>query len=115
MGSWQSTKDLNTRIGAMEALGHLSLVIAKDQLLTSADSLLELLMGLLQRQPAVPPMRLMRGLCLFLQACVDADPEILLLENTLQTLMFTMFAWTVGSGPLQYLQGSIGTEALQSQ
>eukprot|EP00929_Paragymnodinium_shiwhaense_P061271 TRINITY_DN30597_c0_g1_i1.p1 TRINITY_DN30597_c0_g1~~TRINITY_DN30597_c0_g1_i1.p1 ORF type:complete len:1889 (+),score=442.87 TRINITY_DN30597_c0_g1_i1:197-5863(+) len=119
MSSWQSSKDLSARIGAMETLGHLSLVIAKDQFLTNADSLLELLVNLLTRQssttPGLPPMRLMRGLCLFLQSCIDADPEILLLEQTLQTLISTLFGWMVTSGPLQCLQGSIGTESLQSQ
>ncbi|CAK0889076.1 unnamed protein product [Prorocentrum cordatum] len=119
MSSWQSSKDLSIRVGAMETLGHLCLVIPKDQFLTNADALLELLVNLLTRQSAslhsMPPMRLMRGLCLFLQSCIDADPEILLLENTLQTLTATMFSWTANCGPLQYIQGSVGTEALQSQ
>lgn len=119
MSSWQSSKDMNVRIGAMETLGHLCLVIPKDLFLTNADALLELLVNLLTRQSAasssLPPVRLMRGLCLLLQACIDADPEILLLENALQTLTSTMFAWTVSSGPLQHLQSSLGTESLQSQ
>lgn len=120
MGSWQSSKDLNTRIGAMEALGHLSLVIPKDQFLTNADSLLELLMPLLTRQVSVsvgnmPPTRLMRGLCLFLQSVIGADPEIITVDKELQQLMSTLFAWMVNSGPLQCLQGNVGTELLQSQ
>lgn len=116
LSSWQGTRDFQTRVNAMEALGHLSLVIPKEQFLRNADSLLELLVNLLTRQSTgLPPMRLMRGLCLFLQACIDADPEILVLENTLQTLTSTLFAWMVSSGPLQSLQGSVGTESLQSQ
>lgn len=119
MSSWQSSKDPNLRIGAMDTLGHLCLVIPKDLFLTNADALLELVVNLVTRQssssPALPPFRLVRGLCLLLQSCLDADPEILLLENALQTLSSTMFAWTVGSGPLQYLQGRLGTESLQSQ
>jgi hypothetical protein len=119
MSSWQGSRDLGIRVGAMETLGHLCLVIPKDQFLTNADTLLEHLVSLLTKQSAsgkdLPPMPLMRGLSLFLQSCIDADPEILLLESTLQTLISTLFAWVVASGPLQCLQGSVGTEMLQSQ
>lgn len=69
MSSWQSSKDLSIRVGAMECLGHLCLVIPKDQFLTNADTLLELLVQLLNKQSSasalLPPMPLMRGLCLF--------------------------------------------------
>eukprot|EP00927_Polykrikos_kofoidii_P048743 TRINITY_DN42959_c0_g1_i1.p1 TRINITY_DN42959_c0_g1~~TRINITY_DN42959_c0_g1_i1.p1 ORF type:complete len:2015 (-),score=334.00 TRINITY_DN42959_c0_g1_i1:98-5293(-) len=119
MSSWQGSKDVNARIGAMEMLGHLSLVIPKDQFLTNADSLLELLVNLVTRQSSawsgVPPLRLLRGLCLFLQSCIDADSEILLLEKALQTLTSTLFAWIVASGPLQSLQGSVGIDSVQRQ
>lgn len=119
MSSWQGSKDMNVRIGAMESLGHLCLVIPKDLFLTNADALLELLVNLLTKQSSasslLPPVQLMRGLCLLLQACIDADPEILLLENALQTLTATMFAWTVSSGPMQHLQGSLSPQSLQSQ
>jgi hypothetical protein len=119
MSSWQGSKDLTIRVGAMETLGHLCLCIPKDQFLTNADTLLDLLVSLVTRQATsfmtLPPMPLLRGLCLFLKSCIDADPEILLLESTLQTLVSTLFSWVVNSGPLQCLQGSVGTELLQSQ
>ncbi|CAE8651999.1 unnamed protein product [Polarella glacialis] len=122
MSLWQGWKDLTARVAVMEAFGHFSLVIPRDQFLTNADSLLELLLGLLSRQATalgsvapLPPMALVRGTCLLLQACIDADPEMLTLENTLQTLTSSLFAWTVAGGPLQYLQGSLANEALQSQ
>ena len=46
-----------------------------------------------------PPVQLLQGLSLFLQACVDADLEILHLEKTLQTLTTTLFNYVVAIGP----------------
>ncbi|CAE7201158.1 unnamed protein product [Symbiodinium sp. CCMP2592] len=120
MSAWPSWKDLNLRVAAVETLGHISLVIPKDQFLTNADSLLEHIASLLSRQGAFttaaspfPPLRLLRGASLALQACIDADPEILTLESTLQTMLSSLFAWAALRGPLQ--EPGLSQEALQSQ
>ncbi|CAE7731082.1 mroh1 [Symbiodinium sp. KB8] len=120
MSAWPSWKDLNLRVAAVETLGHISLVIPKDQFLTNADSLLEHIASLLSRQGAfttaaspLPPLRLLRGASLALQACIDADPEILTLESTLQTMLSSLFAWASLRGPLQ--EPGLSQEALQSQ
>lgn len=120
MSSWTNWKDLALRVVVIDTLGHLSLVIPKDQFLTNADALLEHIISLLSKQglassaSPMPPFALMRGTCLTLQACVDADRELLTIENTLQTLWSGLFSAVVAGGPLQYLQG-LGQEALQSQ
>ncbi|CAE7205295.1 MROH1, partial [Symbiodinium natans] len=120
MSAWTSWKDPNLRVAALEALGHISLVIPKDQFLTNADALLEHIISLLSRQGALtspasplPPLQLLRGASLALQACIDADPEILTLENTLQTMLSSLFAWAALKGPLQ--ESGLSPEALQSQ
>ncbi|CAE7874679.1 unnamed protein product [Symbiodinium microadriaticum] len=53
MSAWPSWKDLNLRVAAVETLGHISLVIPKDQFLTNADSLLEHIASLLSRQASI--------------------------------------------------------------
>ncbi|CAK9049157.1 unnamed protein product, partial [Durusdinium trenchii] len=120
MSSWTNWKDQNLRVAVVDTLGHLSLVIPKDQFLTNADALLEHIVFLLSRQglasssSPMPPFALMQGTCLALQACVDADRELLTIENTFQTLWSALFNAVVAGGPLQYLHG-LGQEALQSQ
>lgn len=82
--------------------------------MSNSDAVLEMLVSLLSRQVsnAQGPthVKLMRGFCLLLQVCIDTDPEMLLLESSLQTVTSTLFMWVVGAGPLQCLQGSKSTE-----
>ncbi|CAJ1409510.1 unnamed protein product [Effrenium voratum] len=122
MSAWSTWKDMALRVAAVDALGHFSLVIPKDQFLTNADALLDHIISLLSRQASLtspsspmPPLALMRGTCLALQAIVDAERELLTVENTLQTLLGCLFASVVSGGPLQGLQQGLNPEALQSQ